>query len=184
MSSRDWDKELAMIDRQLASLSDDRLTAPASAAPGDGPAAVPGAPSATRAATSGTAAPLGRGPVPTGAVGPVVVQASPPRSWRARLAVTGSLVAAGALAALATPGLWPYGWRCGVELAVYLAAAGAALLGGLVAARASWRHRDGLAHVLALVVVLWAVGLVAWQGLPRTGLALPTIDRPAVWACG
>lgn len=177
MSSRDWEKELAKIDRQIASLPDDD-TGPAPARPSAAAAprptpAVPGAPGL-------------RGPAvrPAGGAGPVVVQASPPRSWRTRLAVMGSLAGAAALAVVATPGLWPYGWRCGAELAVYLAAAAAALLGGLVAARASWRHRDGLAHVLALVVVLWALGLVAWQALPRTGHALPTMDRPAVWACG
>ena len=173
MSNRDWEKELAMIDRQLASLPDEKLVPKAGPTPA-GPAAAPaGAPRLA----PGTAAP----PI----VGGLPATIAPPRSWRSRVAVAGKLLLAAGLAALATPGLWPYGWRCGSELIIYLAVAAAAVLAGLWAARASWRHRAGGAHALALLVTLWGLGLVAWQVLPRTGVFVPTerVAVPAVWAC-
>jgi hypothetical protein len=172
MSSRDWDKELAMIDRQLASLSDDKLTGPAEA-----PRAAP---------DRAPAAPARPGPAPAAApAGGVPATVVPRPTWRSRLALAGQLVVTGALAAVATPGVWPWGWRCGSELVIYLVVAGAALLAALLTARASWRQRAGFAHVLALALGLWALTLVTWQVLPRTGVVVPTerIAVPAVWAC-
>ena len=176
MSSRDWEKELAMIDRQLASLPDEKLApkpAPERGAPGAPAAPAPG-PAAGRAPAAG--APM---------VGGMPATIAPPRTWRTRAAVAGKLLAAAALATAATPGLWPYGWRCGAELVIYLAVAGAAVLAGLWSARSSWRNRAGGAHVLSLLVTLWALALVTWQVAPRTGYLVPTeqVAVPAVWAC-
>ena len=157
-----------MIDRQLASLPDEKLAPAPGAAPAAGPAARPA-------------------PAPAGAppVGGIPATIRPPRSWRSRVAVAGTLLVAAALATVATPGLWPYGWRCGSELIIYLGVAVAATIAGLWAARASWRHRSGAAHSLALLVTLWGLCLVAWQVLPRTGVVVPTerVAVPAVWAC-
>jgi hypothetical protein len=44
---------------------------------------------------------------------------------------------------------------------------------------ASWRRRLGVAHVVALLVTLWGVGLVAAELLPRLGYAKDT----ATWSC-
>src|SRR5688500_12945729 len=118
MSSRDWEKALAMIARQLAKLPDEKL-APEPAAP------TPGAPPVRPAAASPGAPPVGGMPATI----------SPPRTWRTRATVAGRLLLAAGLAAAATPGLWPYGWRCGSELVIYLAVAVAAVLTGLWAAR-------------------------------------------------
>jgi hypothetical protein len=176
MTSRDWEKELAAIDKQLASISDDELVAPAPAKPGAIPARAPSA-----APPSSAARPAGQSAAVTLPGGMVATSTVPP--WRRRLAVGGKALLAVALGVVAAPGIWPYGWRCGSELAVYLVVVGAVVLSGLWAARSSWRHRSGLAHTLSLLLVLWGLGLTAWQVLPRTGLALPTMDRPGIWAC-
>ena len=180
-----------MIDRQLASLKDEQLLpaepkgAPAGTPrPGAAPAAVP------------TRAPAPAGTVPrhgaVGTAGTVVIPADvPPRTWRGRLAVGGKLLLATAAAVAATPVVWPYGWRCGIELGVYLGLVAFVVLSGLWAARASWRHRAGFSHVLSLLLVLWGLGLGAWQVLPRARLislnmAVVPSERvavPAVWAC-
>lgn len=181
MTSRDWDKELAAIDKQLASLSDEELVAPAPAPkPGTKPGTVPG-----RAPAAAAPSPPPRsGSAPAAVSLPPGMVATPTvPAWRRRLAVGGKALLALALGVVAAPGVWPYGWRCGSELAVYLAVVGVVVVSGLWAARSSWRHRSGLAHTLSLLVVLWGLGLGAWQALPRTGLALPTMDRPGIWAC-
>ncbi|HEU4629526.1 MAG TPA: hypothetical protein VFS08_07255 [Gemmatimonadaceae bacterium] len=180
MTSRDWDKELAAIDKQLASISDEELVAPAPARPGAAPPSARGTPPTAGVAP---APPRSGGPPAAVALPPGMTATSTVPGWRRRLAVGGKALLALALGVVAAPGVWPYGWRCGSELAVYLAVVGAAVLSGLWAARSSWRHRSGLAHTLSLLLVLWGLGLAAWQVLPRTGLALPTMDRPGIWAC-
>jgi hypothetical protein len=176
MTSRDWDKELAAIDKQLASISDDELVAPAPGKPGAIPSRAPAA-----AGPAAASRPAGQPAAVTLPAGMVATPAVP--AWRRRLAVGGKGLLALALGVVAAPGIWPYGWRCGAELAIYLVVVGAVVLSGLWAARSSWRHRSGLAHTLSLLLVLWGLGLTAWQVLPRSGLALPTMDRPGIWAC-
>jgi hypothetical protein len=78
---------------------------------------------------------------------------------------------------------WPYGARCGLGLAAYLAATGAVVLGGAWSAVWAWRHRAGRAHGLALLLVLWGLVLGAIEVLPRVGYAKPTIEHPAIWSC-
>jgi hypothetical protein len=173
MSNRDWEKELAMIDRQLASISDEELAKQDATAP-TAPA---------RPAAGTRAAPAAERPRPTAAgaaAGPTVVQVRSP-SPGSRVALYARLLGAVALGVGIL--FWPYGARCGLPLAGFLGATAVIALSGIWAAAATWRHRAGRSHVLALLVVAWGLGLDGWQVLPRVGLAIPTMDRPAIWAC-
>ena len=116
MSERDWDKEMAKIDKQLAQLPDD-------------PAAI--APAASgRSASPGPAA--GGRAVPGGAAAPTAGRFSRVMLW-ARVLV------AVALAALAL--LWPYPAVCGSGLANYLGVVTLVVLAGGGAAMGTWKHR-------------------------------------------
>jgi hypothetical protein len=153
---RDWDKELADIDRVI-----EKQGAPP---PRGGPPALPPA---------GTAAPAR---VPT---------VAEPSVARGSVAMTWFWVALAVLLAVALP-LWPYGKSCGLQLFFYLGAATLALLAGVTGAINSWRTRRGLAHLLSLLVVVAAGIMVAREVLPRTGYAAqaatwlcPSVPEPA-----
>lgn len=73
---------------------------------------------------------------------------------------------------------WPYMRSCGFPLLGYLSALITVILTGLWAAAAAWRHRIGLAHVVALVVVLYGMTLTAAELLPRAGYA---VDHASWW---
>lgn len=143
---RDWDKELAEIDRLIAATPPDRAK---------GGANQPGVPTA----------------------GPA--RAAPP-ARAARRSTLGTWVRVGlgvVLAAAMTQ--WPYAHPCGLALFLYLGAVGVVLIGGGWAAVTSWRQRMGLAHVLSLLVMLWALILAAAVVLPRVGYA----REAATWWC-
>lgn len=153
MANRDWDKELAKIDKQLASLPEDALLpAPAPAAKGGQPA------------KEGKAA-----PAPAGE--------KRPRAWAmyARLSLAVAL-GVGML-------LWPYEARCGVGLAGYLGAVAVLVTSGVWSAVWTWRHRAAKAHSLSLLIVLWGLVLGAIEVLPRVGYAKPDVSHPASWIC-
>lgn len=158
----DWDTELAKIDKQLASISDEELmkrAPPPPARAGGVPRALPGATPATSA----------------GARSPSSAAAGKP--WVAWLKV---LVAVGAAVGLM---FWPWPARCGAPLVGFTAAtAGVAVL-GVWSAVGSWRHRLGLAHVASLLVAVWGLALGAREVLPRVGYAMPTPERAAQWSC-
>jgi hypothetical protein len=158
MADRNWDKELAKVDKQLASLSDEQLLGAAPAAPVAAPR------EAGRASAKSQPAPSVSPPTKTSAVG-----------------VYGRL----ALAMLvgAAMYIWPYPANCGVGLAGYLAAVGVLIAGGAWASVWTWRHRAAKAHTLSLLVVLWGLVLGAMQILPRTGYAKPDANHPAAWLC-
>ena len=146
---RDWDKELADIDRVIQKHG---------AAPSSGPPALPPA---------ATPAPTARAP---SAAGPMLARGS--------IAMTWFWVALAVLLAAALP-LWPYGKGCGLQLFFYLGAATLALLAGAAGAVNSWRSRRGLAHVISLVVVVFAGVMGAREVLPRTGYAA----EAQAWLC-
>lgn len=157
----DWDKELAKIDKQLASISDDELlksaqpVAPAKGAPAR---ALPaGAPKA-----------------------PVLPAATVPGAGKPWLSWAKVLVAVGAAAGLM---FWPWPARCGAPLIGFTAATGGVALLGLWSALGTWRHRLGLAHVASLLVTAWGLALGAREVLPRVGYAVPTAERPGQWSC-
>ena len=158
MSDKDWEREMAKIDRQLASISDEALTAKRP------PAQAP-APAKSRVAAPPAAAPA----------------ALPAGSKRG-----GIMLAARVLLALILGlGLvvWPYRADCGPYLAGYLAAAGVAVASGIWASIWTWRHRAGKAHALSLILVAFGMAAGARKVLPRIGYAYPEADRPGTWTC-
>jgi len=137
---RDWDRELADIDRAMAKQGD---------------APVPAAPGAARA------------PAPSGAA---------PRRRSVALTWFWVLLAVVLAAALL---LWPYQHGCGLQLVFLLGAAGVTAVIAVLAAVASWSHRRALAHVISLLVLLWAGFVVVREALPRVGYARTSLT----WMC-
>jgi hypothetical protein len=137
---RDWDRELADIDRLVAKQ--------------------------TGAPAGGTAAPAAR-PVPPGLV-----------PARRHVALTWFWVALALGLSLALV-IWPYQRACGLQLFFYLGAVGVTGLVGLLGALASWSHRRGFAHVLSLLVILWAGVVGLREALPRVGYA----KASRTWMC-
>jgi hypothetical protein len=68
-------------------------------------------------------------------------------------------------------GVWPYDKNCGLRLIFFLGAGGIALLAAVLGALAGWAHRRGLAHLLSLLVIVWAGVMVVREILPRVGYA-------------
>ena len=75
---------------------------------------------------------------------------------------------------------WPYPHECGVRLLAYTGAVLVMLVGGGWIGFVSWRRRNGIAHLLALVLAFWGMVLAAEALLPRIGYAA----ERAVWSCG
>ncbi len=148
---RDWDKELADIDRVI-----DKEVGVPGGQRGGAPALPPG-PAGPPARTQAPPAP-----------------AAPKRS----VAMTWFWVILALFLAVGLP-LWPYGTECGLQLFFYLGAVTLALLAGVAGAVSSWATRQGLAHVLSLLVVLWAGVMGARDILPRANYAAQS--RP--WLC-
>ena len=84
-----------------------------------------------------------------------------------------------ALALAAALLIWPYQRGCGLQLMFYLGAAGVTAVIALLGALASWSHRRGFAHVLSLLVLLWAGAVVLREVLPRVGYARTNLT----WMC-
>jgi hypothetical protein len=158
MSDRNWEQELAKIDKQLASVSDEQLLA--QSAPTRAPLAAPGAKNAPAPKPSATVA-----STPSG------------RSWVAWVQLTVAIAAGVGL------WFWPWNTRCGLNAISFTAATGAVSALGLWSAIGSWRHRQGAAHVLSFFVMIWGLVLGAREVLPRVGYAIPTAERSAGWGC-
>jgi hypothetical protein len=139
---RDWDKELADIDRVV-----------------EKEAVAPAGQRGTPALPPGPGVPPARAPAPP-------APAAPKRS----VAMTWFWVVLAVLLAVGLP-LWPYGKECGLQLFFYLGAATLALLAGAAGALSSWATRRGLAHVISLLVVGWAGIMGAREILSRSGYA-------------
>jgi hypothetical protein len=160
---RDWSKELAKIDKQLGSMSDEEL-APRDIARASEPRA-----------RTGEAAAAGGAPA-----APKQKAAKPPRE-------TGSFGVFARLALSVALGvgivLWPYEARCGLGLAAYLAAVTVVAVSGGWSAVWTWRHRAARAHVLSLLILLWGLVLGSLEVLPRIGYAKPDLRHPTTWVC-
>lgn len=162
MSSTDWDKELAKIDKQLQSISDDALS---------GPGAPPGPPSA-RGAGTGAGVPAKPAAEPKGGDG---------TRETSSFGVFARLVLAVALGVAML--FWPYSARCGIGLFGYLFATIVVIVSGGWSAIWTWRHRSAQGHVLSLLLILWGLILGAQEVLPRVGYAKPDAMHPAIWMC-
>jgi hypothetical protein len=160
MADRNWDKELAKVDKQLASLSDEALLGNTTPAP-----VVKGGREAARApARSAPAEAAAPAPKSTSTFGVYA---------RLTLAVT---VAAAMM-------IWPYPAKCGLGLAGYLAAVGVVVAGGLWSSVWTWRHRAARSHTVSLLVLTWGLVLGAIEVLPRIGYAKADANHPATWVC-
>ena len=84
-----------------------------------------------------------------------------------------------ALSLAVTMGWWPYNRSCGFPLLGYLSAVTTVIVAGIWAAMASWKVRSGLAHTIALILVLFGFVLAGSELLTRNGYA---VDR-ATWQC-
>ena len=151
--ARDWDKELAKIDKRISTMSDSELTqaAPTSATPASAPVAV---------ASSRTA---------------VVGDAPPPSAWSMYLRAGLSTAVA-----VSVP-FWPYAARCGFGLALYLVGVSVVIAAGVWSALAAWRARAGRIHVLALTIIAWGLTLGAVEVLPRIGYGKDAAR--VAWTC-
>ncbi|MBL0171359.1 MAG: hypothetical protein IPP90_11610 [Gemmatimonadaceae bacterium] len=161
MSDRNWEAEMAKIDKQLASVSDEQLLADRKAlqAPPGAAGRAPAGKAAAPAAPSRAASPAEGG------------------TWLAWLKVSLAVAAAAGLM------YWPWPARCGLPLVGFTAATGGVALLGVWSAVGSWRHRLGLAHVASLLVTIWGVALGAREVLPRVGYAIASVERPGQWSC-
>jgi len=165
MADRDWDKELAKIDKQLASISDDALVNK------------PAAPAAT-----GGKAPAGKASAPTRATVAALPSGAPTveretSGWAVYLRLLLSVAAGIALL------IWPYDTRCGTGLIGYLGATAIVTASGIWSGVWTWRHRAPRAHTISLLLILWGMVLGSIQVLPRIGYGKPDPMHPATWVC-
>lgn len=154
---RDWDKEMAEIDRLLA-----KGTPPAPASPA--------ASSAPARSPQATAQPTAR----------AVAAPAPPGTITRGHHVAGVWLRAllGVATAAALP-FWPYVKACGTSLYLYLLATFAVILLGIWTMRGAWTHRRGVAHIAGLLVLLAGIGFAAIEILQRTSLAAVHLT----WTC-
>ena len=150
---RNWDKELAEVDRLLAKL----------------PHADPT---------------LGRGQPQPHKPGPIVhgaQHAAPARGPIARaepsVAAVWIRVGLGVLAGLAMT-QWPYTHVCGIKEIFYLIGASAVVASSVWGAWGAWRKRMGLAHGIAIGLLVWGTALLTAEIMPRVGSA-----ATATWFC-
>jgi hypothetical protein len=160
MADRDWDKELAKVDKQLASLSDDALL---------------GSPPATTGGKREVASGQRDARTDKASRAPSEPRATTSFGVYARLTLS-------VLVGIAMV-LWPYPARCGVGLAGYLAAVAVVTASGVWSSVWTWRHRASKAHTLSLLLILWGLILGSIEVLPRIGYAKPDLAHPAAWVC-
>ena len=75
--------------------------------------------------------------------------------------------------------VWPYSHICGAKLLFYGLGALTLVVAGVWSALASWRHRQGFAHLLSILLIIWGLVLVMGIVLPRVGYA----GQSGTWFC-
>jgi len=161
----DWDKELAKIDKQLASMSDADLL---------GEQARPALPAGKQVAKPG-------GRPSAAAAAPPPADDVPTTSRGAKFMLYARVLLSVALGVGMM--FWPYDAKCGAGLGLYLGAVTAVIVSGTWSAVWSWRPRAARLHMLSLLLVLWGLVLGGLDILPRIDYAKPTLLHPATWAC-
>jgi len=86
--------------------------------------------------------------------------------------VVRSCVGLGVLLSAAMP-FWPYP-KAGVWWVLYLFSVGMVVVAGVWSARLTWNTRLGMAHTVALFVVLWGITLAAEEALAMN--VLPPVN--------
>ncbi len=152
---RDWDREMAKIDRLIGKEAPPQTApSPTSRPP------VPNAANASRAPERKASAPIAHAPVASGGL----------RVWLTTL--LGPVGIAGLL-------MWPYGTTCGTWLWVYLVGVLAVFGAALMTMRAAWQHRRPVAMAVGVLTLIAALGLAAMIVLPRIGYAAVSLT----WTC-
>ena len=75
--------------------------------------------------------------------------------------------------------VWPYSHVCGAKLFLYMLGIAMLIVAGVWSATASWRARQGWAHLLSLLLVWWGLSLAGAVVLPRVGYA----GQQGIWLC-
>jgi hypothetical protein len=154
---RDWDKELAEIDKLMGA------PAPKAQLPPGDPGRV------TREAERGGSAPPARG----GETRVTGHASRVPRSATVWLVALLGPVGAVGLA------VWPYPKTCGLSLGVYLVGVLAVWGASIWAMRTAWAAQRGLAMVIGVITLLASLTLSALEVLPRVGYARHSLT----WTC-
>ena len=161
----DWDKELAKIDKQLASMSDADLL-------GD---------QARPALPAGKGAPPPARQSSKAPVREADDSSDGGTSGFAKFMLYARVVLAASLGIAMM--FWPYDAKCGSGMVLYLGAVAAVIVSGGWSAVWSWRHRAARLHTLSLLLLLWGLVLGSIDVLPRIGYAKPDAAHPFGWMC-
>ncbi|MEO5825905.1 MAG: hypothetical protein ABIR59_08460 [Gemmatimonadales bacterium] len=153
---RDWDKEMADIDKMIS--ANPAPASGSSASPGSVPARTSGVPASVQAPRATT--PIARVTRPRDTLG----------VWLKT--VLGAL----GFAALM---VWPYGTACGTPLYGFLTGATAVAASGIWTMGSAWKHRRGLAHIVGVFILLGGLALIGSEILPRIGYAAVA----KTWTC-
>lgn len=140
---RDWDKEMAEVDRLLKKLPN----ADPTLGRGSG-----GEPTLRRQAVS-----------PSPVSGTAIYGAAGRLGTWLKVGL-GVLIGIGV-----APGVWPYTHGCGLRVIFFLLGVTTVIAAGAWASVSSWRRRLGFAHVISQVLIIWGVLLLTREVLPRVG---------------
>lgn len=105
------------------------------------------------------------------------------REEHVRTAGTWARVFLIAVLAAATSFWWPYPHTCGEGFLCYVAAGLLVVVGSTWAMTATWRMRMASAHFLSVLFLVWGLGFISLQLLPRTSLAASIGMRQSAWRC-
>lgn len=155
---RDWDKELAEIDRLMGVDSGAKNPSPT---PAPTPSALPRGGDSPQPARSGSATP-----------------ASPPGRPTRGAAATWLVALLGPLGAVALA-IWPYPKACGTGLLLYLVGVLAVFGASIWTMRLAWTGRRAAAMVVGIVTLVAALALAALEVSPRVGYARTSLT----WTC-
>jgi hypothetical protein len=75
------------------------------------------------------------------------------------------------------PGVWPYSHGCGLRLIFYLIGVCTVIAAGLWSSISSWKRRQGFAHIVAQVIIVWGALLFTREVLLHVG------PQAAPWLC-